>query len=485
MLKNSQIQTLKQTLKINPQQIQFLNFLYLNTQELEQYIANELEENPFIQEEGKKTEEVVTEDFTTDEGGDTASLTEMDWENTFSPEEYDYGIPQYKTADNNYDPDGEDYRFEISDDSFDLGDEIRQNLIVVNLTEKEKQIADFLINSVDEKGFLNAGIEQLTDDISFSTGKFFSEEEIEKVKILINRLDPVGFASCDLREYLLLQLDEKLRQGEDTEMAIKVLEEGFELFVNRDYEVLQQMFGLEEEDLKEIIQQVSALSPSPAFGRDTGKGFTGNPTIIPDYVVTIENGKPLGALNNPKNYFFTINEHYAEELMKHPDPKTREYVNHKVKSALWFADAIRQREETMTRVIRALVYLQGDFFLSGENSRLKPMVLKEVADLIGMDISTVSRVTSSKYAQTPFGVINLRSLFSEGIKTDDGDMISNREVQDKVLKLVETENKSNPLTDLDIQQVLEAEGITLTRRTITKYRLHLNIPSSKLRKILS
>jgi RNA polymerase sigma-54 factor len=487
MFNNSQIQTLKQTLKINPQQIQFLNFLYLNSQELEQYISNELEENPFIQEDGKKVEEITQhEDFSADDtGGDNISLKELDWENSFSPEEYDYGIPQYKTADNNYDGDADEYRFEVSDESQTLVDEIRQNLIVIDMTEKEKQIADFLLNSVDDKGFLNSTIDQLTDDISFSTGKFYSEEEVAKVKGIINRLDPVGFASEDLKEYLLIQLQEKLRQGEDVGEAIKVLEQAFDKFVNREYADMQQMFGLKEEELKNIIIQISALSPSPAFGKDTSKGFSNNPTIIPDYVVTIENGKPSGQLNNPKNYFFSINENYAEELLKHPDSKTREYVNNKVKSALWFVDAIRQREETMTKVIKALVYLQGDFFVSGENNQLKPMVLKEVADLIGMDISTVSRVTSSKYAQTPFGLINLRTLFSEGIKTDDGEMISNKEVQDKVMKLVETENKSNPLTDLDIQQVLESEGITLTRRTITKYRLFLNIPSSKLRRTLS
>lgn len=486
MLNNSQIQTLKQTLKINPQQIQFLNFLYLNSQELEEYVSNELEENPFIVEDGKKTEEIApVEDFRSDDGHESSSMKELDWENSFSPEEYDYGIPQYKTADNNYDGESDDYRFEVSDDSQGIADEVRQNLIVIDLTESEKQIADFLLNSVDDKGFLNASVEQLTDDISFSTGKFFNEDEVSKVKNIINRLDPVGFASTDLKEYLLLQLAEKLRQGEEVEDAIKVLEQAFEKFVNREYADLQASFGLKEEELKNIINQISALSPSPTFGKDTSKGFSNNPTIIPDYVVTIENGKPSGQLNNPKNYFFAINENYAEELLKHPDSKTREYVNNKVKSALWFVDAIRQREETMTKVIKALVYLQSDFFVSGENHQLKPMVLKEVADLIGMDISTVSRVTSSKYAQTPFGLINLRLLFSEGIKTDDGEMISNKEVQDKVMKLVETEDKSSPLTDLDIQQMLESEGITLTRRTITKYRLFLNIPSSKLRRILN
>lgn len=486
MLNNSQIQTLKQTLKINPQQIQFLNFLYLNSQELEEYVSNELEENPFIVEDGKKTEEIApVEDFRSEDGLESNSMKELDWENSFSPEEYDYGIPQYKTADNNYDGESDDYRFEVSDDSQSIADEVRQNLIVVDLTESEKQIADFLLNSVDDKGFLNATVEQLTDDISFSTGKFFNEEEVARVKGIINKLDPVGFASSDLKEYLLLQLAEKLRHGEEVEDAIRVLEQAFEKFVNREYADLQSTFGLKEEELKNIINQISALSPSPAFGKDTSKGFTNNPTIIPDYVVTIENGKPSGQLNNPKNYFFSINENYAEELLKHPDSKTREYVNNKVKSALWFVDAIRQREETMTKVIKALVYLQSDFFVSGENHQLKPMVLKEVADLIGMDISTVSRVTSSKYAQTPFGLINLRMLFSEGIKTDDGDMISNKEVQDKVVKLVEAEDKSSPLTDLDIQQALESEGITLTRRTITKYRLFLNIPSSKLRRILN
>lgn len=488
MVSNSQVQTLKQHLKVNPQQIQFLNFLNLGLDELDDYIKKELEENPFLEENEGKFDEKKLESADTFEQNDsfaedtaTSSTTEIDWENHFSPEEYDYGVPQYKTQANNYSADDELYSAPITVE-YTFRDEAKEQVHYLNFSEKELMIAEFIVDMLDDTGFLRREIADLTDDISFGFNVFVTEEEVATVKKVINQLEN-GLAAFDLRECLCLQLQELRKRGKDVEIAHKILSECYHQFSEREFEKIAAKLNITQSDIKAAIALIATLSPSPIRGKNSSTVVT-NHSIIPDYIVDIIGEQVIGQLNNPRSRNFGVNEYYANSLSNHKDRQTRSYVGNKIKSAMWFIDAIQQRQQTMTKVIETLVYLQEPYFKTGKVENLRPMILKNVADLIGMEISTVSRVTSKKYAQTPFGIINLKDLFTDSITNEDGTEISNRRVKEMVKNIIDTEDKLQPLTDTQIKSVLEEDGISLSRRTITKYREAMSIDASKYRRVL-
>lgn len=485
MISNSQVQTIKQHLKVNPQQIQFLNFLNLGLDELDDYIKKELEENPFLEESKPKVTDLKTEtmeSFESNEVEATGSTSEIEWENHFSPEEYDYGVPQYKTTVNNYSQDDEQYTAPITVE-YTFRDEAKEQVHYLNLSEKELMIAEFLIDMLDDTGFLRRDIPDLTDDVSFSHNIFVTEEEVSKVKGVINQLEN-GLAAADLKECLLLQLHELKRRGEQVETPINILSKCYHEFSEREFEKIAHKLDITNNDIKDAISLIAKLSPSPIRGKNSSTVAT-NHTIIPDYIIDIVNDQVVGKLNNPRSRNFGVNEYYANSLSNHKDKQTRSYVGNKIKSAVWFIDAIQQRQQTMTKVIETLVYLQEPYFRTGKVKNLRPMILKSVADLIGMEISTVSRVTSKKYAQTPFGIINLKDLFTDSITKNNGTEVSNRRVKEIVKHIVDTEDKQQPLTDTQIKSLLEKqEGLSLSRRTITKYREAMNIDASKYRRVL-
>jgi RNA polymerase sigma-54 factor len=488
MVSNSQVQALKQHLKVNPQQIQFLNFLNLGLDELDDYIKKELEENPFLEEHPSNFDDSkidATDSF--DRNDNTiddnlpSSASEIEWETHFSPEEYDYGAPQYKTKVNNYSEDDEHYTAPITVE-YTFHDEAKEQTHYLNFSEREIMIAEFIIDMLDDAGFLRRGITDLTDDISFGYNIFVSEEEVSKVRTVINQLEN-GLAALDLRECLLLQLEERRKEGKDVKVAYNVLSDCYHQFSEREFEKIESKLDVTQNDIKKAITLIATLSPSPIRGKNSSTVAT-NHTIIPDYIINIIDDQVSGEINNPQARKFGVNEHYANSLSGHKDRQTRSYVGNKVKSAVWFIDAIQQRQRTMTKVINTLIYLQEPYFKTGKIESLRPMILKNVADLIGMEISTVSRVTSKKYAQTPYGMINLKDLFTDSIINNDGTEISNRRVKEMVKSIIDTENKRQPYTDTQIKTILQNEGISLSRRTITKYREAMSIDSSKYRRII-
>lgn len=488
MVSNSQVQTLKQHLKVNPQQIQFLNFLNLGLDELDDYIKKELEENPFLEENVPSSDDSKMDtadpfdrNDNTNEENPVSTSSEIEWETHFNSEEHDYGVPQYKTKVNNFSQDDEQYTAPIKVE-YTFRDEAKEQVHYMKLSEKELMIAEFIVDMLDDTGFLRRDIADLTDDISFSHNVFVSEEEVTRVKKVINQLEN-GLAAIDLRECLILQLEELKKRGKDVDITLRMLTECYHQFSEREFEKIQDKLNVTQQDIKEAIALIATLAPSPIRGKNSSTVAT-NHTIIPDYIIDIVGDQVVGRINNPKARKFGINEYYANSLSNHKDRQTRSYVGNKIKSAVWFIDAIQQRQQTMTKVIETLVYLQEPYFKTGKVENLRPMILKNVADLIDMEISTVSRVTSKKYAQTPYGIINLKDLFTDSITNENGTEVSNRRVKEMVKSIIDNEDKTQPYTDTQIKKALQEEGISLSRRTITKYREAMSIDASKYRRIL-
>ncbi len=484
MLGNVQIQSTKQSQKINTQQIQFLNFLFLNQQELDRYVNKELLENPFIEPKGNDQ----TDNYEDDSFSDNSLTGEMRNEEVFSKDVLEDDQPYYKLnnagASGPADSEWHDLRMSRITEEQSATEIYEEQLRFQNLPDDIVEIATFLIHSTDGKGFLNANIEEVTDNLCFASNKFYEEEKVLKVKEILNRFEPLGFASFDLQDYLITltrldtHLDEELKNT-----TLKVLQEGFEDLSKSNPAKISERLKIEPEKLQECLEFITSLNPYPTKGMSSG-GQEINHNITPDYEIIQVDDKLIGRLISSKNYSFSVKEDYAASMKTTARNGTNSYISGKLKSAHWLIDAIEQRRETMTKVIEAITYLQGEYLVSGDYKKLRPMILKDVAEYIGMNISTVSRVTSNKYARTPIGLVHLKDLFSEGIYLESGERKSNKEIQEMVINLVEQEDKKNPLSDFDIQKILKKEGINLTRRTITKYRRAENIPSSLERKSL-
>ena len=479
MTRNVQVQTAKQSQRINTKQIQFLNFLFLNQNELDGYIGKEMLENPFLEVGESNTSD--SKDVEVDTGQEADDLTgEMRLEEVYSRETLDDDTPDYKMQSNNYSAtDWNELNMQRHTSDEDISDLMMDQVRFLNLTEEEMEIAHFIINSVDEKGFLESDLESFVDHLGFATGKFYDDDMVLKVKAQVNKLDPRGFACFDLQDYFLTLLEgEDVPQDQSRPLAKKILTDHYDEFKEAKWSKIQEVCQVRREDIEGVLALISSFKPYPTKGFGTTWLEVKN-EIVPDYEISVIDGELKGEIAQSKKYNFSVNAAYASSIKG----GAGSYVSEKLKSAYWLIDAIQQREDTMDKVIKAIVHLQKDFLLTGDNSKLRPMILKDVATYIDMNISTVSRVTSNKYARSPIGLIHLKDLFSEAIYLEDGSRKSNKEVQDMVIRLVQEEDKKNPLSDFDIQKALQMEGISLTRRTITKYRLSENIPSSKERKV--
>jgi RNA polymerase sigma-54 factor len=480
MARNVQVQTAKQSQRINTKQIQFLNFLFLNQNELEGYISKEMLENPFLEVNETGTDkDVVQEDFT-ESGEDFTG--EMRLDEIYSRETLEDDAPDYRMLSNNYAAnDWSELSLQRHAEQEDITDLIMDQVRFLDLSEEGREVAHFIVNSADEKGFLETDLESFVDYLGFATGKFYDEEFVLQIKKEINCLEPLGFACFDLQDYFitLVNLDEQASSDQKS-AAIRILEEHYEDFKEANWFKIQQTAGVSRETIDNVLKLIAGYKPYPTkgFGREW---LEIKNEIVPDYEITLIDGELKGELAQSKRYNFSVDAAYASSMQGAKN--TGAYINEKLKSAYWLIDAIQQREETMEKVIRAIVHLQKDYLLTGDSSKLRPMILKDIATYIDMNISTVSRVTSNKYARSPIGLIHLKDLFSEAIYLEDGSRKSNKEVQDMVIRLVQEEDKNNPLSDFDIQKALKLEGINLTRRTVTKYRLSENIPSSKERKV--
>jgi RNA polymerase sigma-54 factor len=476
-----QTQTQRQTLKYSPLQIQMLNLLHLTTMELEQRIKEEIEENPIL-EEGK--EESVNEEVT-DEFADADDMGGADEPATSVQDYYDWDefrdddIPDYKTYANNQSADNELYTRPMVE-MISFRDELKQQVHFLRLDERQQLIADFILDSLDEDGFLRRDSEVLADDISFANSMFIDADEVGLMLRVIQQLDPPGIAASDLRECLVIQLQRLENQDDVWKWAFRIVSDCFDELGTRNYDKIMRVLGINEESLKKAIQLITTLNPKPASGLRNDSIV--NESIKPDFMLRYtEDGEIEVQLTWGNSPALRLNKLFTQMAEQKNDRATNQFLKNKMNSAKWFIDAIKQRENTMLSTLRAIVKLQYEYFQTGEVKKLRPMILKDVAEIIDMDISTVSRVTTNKYVQTPFGIVLLKDLFTEGVTNEDGTEVSNREIQEAIREITLAEDKRHPYNDQQITDLLSEKGYSVARRTVAKYREQLNIPTARLR----
>ncbi|MBC8344518.1 MAG: RNA polymerase factor sigma-54 [Bacteroidetes bacterium] len=489
MLKQSLNQKLLQ--KLSPQQIQFVQLLQLNTTEISNKVDEELAENGAL-ESGKEDEDSESKQDDIDLGLESSSDTDSDELPT--PEYEDADITDYLGDEDNYQTYTPDYsteeRKEIPIATFKtLYDTLIEQLNSLNLTEKQEILAKHLIGMVEEDGYLRRPLKSISYDLAFLNSVQTNEEELEEVLKIIQNLEPIGIAARNLQECLLLQLEAKEDPSENVTIAIRIVTNYLNELANKHYDKLIKHLDIDKKKLKDVIEVIIKLNPKPGESQVNFK----TQYIIPDFTITqLSNGEFEISLNSHNAPQLHINKSFQEKLQtfsvqKKKSKKIRDelqFIKSKLDNAKWFIEAIKQRQQTLLMTMSTIVELQKDFFQNGDFTKLKPMILKDIADRISMDISTVSRVVSSKYTQTDFGIFSLREFFSEGIMKDDGNEVSNREVKRILKDLIEAESKKRPLTDEKLTTLLNNKGYNIARRTVAKYREQMNIPVARLRKEL-
>ncbi|MGD2034690.1 MAG: RNA polymerase factor sigma-54 [Bacteroidales bacterium] len=485
MLKQKLQQKLLQ--KLSPQQIQMIKLLEIPTMQLEQRIKKELEENPVL-EEGR-------EEPDTDLGSEDEPVeNEKDGDNEeFSLEDYieDDELPSYKTASQNYSKD--ERREEIP---FSVGSTFHEfleaQLGLRKLDERQHALTEYLIGNIDEDGYLRREIESIVDDLAFSLNVTTTEEELLELLRIIQDFDPVGVGARDLRECLLLQIRAKDQEQPDIALATKIIRHHFDEFTRKHYDKIKNKLGINDDELKTAIDEILKLNPKPgsAFSDPLNKNSF---AIVPDFILESNDGEfqiSLNSRNTPdlrlsKTYSDMLQSYVANKDKNSPEQKEAiHFVKQKLDSARWFIDAIRQRQNTLMVTMNAIVDYQYDYFIDGDETLLKPMILKDIADRTGLDISTISRVANSKYIQTHFGIFPLKYFFSEGLQTESGEEVSSREIKKILHECIENEDKKKPLTDDRLAVILQEKGYHIARRTVAKYREQLNIPVARMRKEL-
>ncbi|MEN7548537.1 RNA polymerase factor sigma-54 [Rapidithrix thailandica] len=488
MQKLNLTQTLSQ--KLSPQQIQFIKLLQVPTIELASRIEEELESNPALEEGKDEYEEPGTY-----EEEDSLGNEEYGEENIDSMEEInleDYinkdDVSGYKMYGDGLPVDDEEKEMPIATVET-LVDNLMDQLGYLRLDERQTIIGKQLIGSIDGDGYIRREMEAVVNDLAFAQGIETTAEEVESLLIKIQHFDPPGIAARDLQECLVLQIRRKNQEEPKVKNALKVLMLCFEEFKKKHYTKIQKKLGLTESQLKDAIQQIIRLNPKPG---GYGGVYSKTQYLTPDFIVKEVNGKLEVSLNSKNAPDLKISRSYAEMLdaydkSKKKDKKLRKtvtFVKQKLDAAKWFIDAIKQRQETLLKTMNAIVRYQFDFFLTGDESKLKPMILKDIAQEISMDISTVSRVANSKAVQTDFGLYPLKFFFSESISTESGEDVSSKEVKYKLKNIIEQEDKRKPLSDDKLEKLLKLQGYNIARRTVAKYREQMNIPVARLRKEL-
>jgi RNA polymerase sigma-54 factor len=469
--------------RLSPQQIQLMKLLQVPTMELDQRIKQELEENPAL-EEGSETEEddFETDDFETDDSSD--EIEDFDLTDYF-----DDDVADYKTHANNQSQDDEERAVPLSGET-SFQQALTEQLHLLNLTDQQFMVADTIIGNLDESGYLNRDIEALVDDLAFSANVITTAEEVEFVLSLIQGFDPAGIGARNLRECLLLQMN-RIHDGDITRFtAKKILEDHFEEFTKKHYDKIQKKLEINDADLKEAIDEIIRLNPKP--GGSMKEAPKNQEQIVPDFVITENEGKLDLTLNGRNAPELKVNRGYENMLRTYAegaktskaDKEAVQFVKHKLDGAKWFIDAIKQRQNTLLSTMKAIMMYQFEYFLTGDEVNLKPMILKDIAEIVNLDISTVSRVANSKYVQTSHGTFALKYFFSESLSTDSGEEVSTREVKTILSEAIENEEKIKPLTDEKLTELLKEKGYNIARRTVAKYREQLNIPVARLRKEL-
>lgn len=491
-------QSLQQKLlqKLSPQQIQLMKLLQVPTANLDERIKEELEENPALE----LAEDSHEENFDT-EIHDEFENTDDEYERDGSEEDYENidiseyvgdengEIADYKLRDDNY-PEIDDkkvipYKVETSFHEHLLG-----QLGLVKMDDKQRRIAEQIVGSIDDDGYLRRDTAAIVDDLAFRQNIETNEQEVEQVIRLVQQFDPPGVGARDLQECLLLQLQRQRAEGRNVEKAIAVLTDYFDEFTKKHYDKIQRGLNLDDEALKEVITHITRLTPKP--GGNHGDINKAESYVVPDFFVYNNGGKLELTLNSKNAPDLRISEGYRDMLREYDkgtkkDKRQKEailFIKQKIDAAKWFIDAIKQRQHTLSSVMETIMSYQREFFLTGDETTLKPMILKDIAERTGLDISTVSRVANSKFVQTEFGTYRLKFFFSESLSTDSGEEVSTREVKKILSDLIEGESKKKPLSDEKLTELLQEKGYNIARRTVAKYREQLNIPVARLRKEL-
>ncbi len=466
-----QVQKLLQ--KLSPQQIQMIKLLELPALQLEQRIKQEIEENPVL-------EENVTEEQKEDEQPKEISVEEYLREDD---------TPSYKYHANNYSKDDRQRPVYITGGR-SLHEFLEEQLGFRNLTPHEQTVGKYLIGSIDEDGYLRRDLGSIADDIAFSLGVETSEEELEHLLGMIQEFEPAGVGARTLQECLLLQIASKSSETRAIRLAKKILSNYFEEFTKKHYEKLMSRLGVTQDEFRDAIEEITHLSPKPGNLYNEG-GSESMPYIVPDFILDYQNGRFDLSLNSYNVPDVKINRRYVEMIremagangnVNDGDKEALQFVKNKIDSAKWFISAIKQRQDTLMRTMTEILNYQQDYFRDGDQSRLRPMILKDIADRTGLDVSTISRVVNSKYIQTHFGIIPLKQLFSEAMQTDSGAEVSSYEIKNILSECIENEDKRKPLTDEVLMDILNDKGYHIARRTVAKYREMLGIPVARLRK---
>lgn len=479
--------------KLSPQQIQLMKLLQVPTANLEQRIKEELEINPALEEslsdyDGEKEDLSEPEQIRDEEEGEYESNSEDDFADSLD-------VQEYTKDDYEYNDGGDDYKGKEDKKTMPLAvgktfhDFLDEQLHLLDLDEHEWQIADQLIGSIDDDGYLRRELDAIVDDLAFQKNVTTTVEEIEEVLRTIHRFDPPGVGARNLQECLQIQLERK-EQNANVKMALRIINTQFDAFTKKHYDKLMKSLDIDEATLKAAIDIILHLNPKPGGASETSS--VNHQTIIPDFTVENNNGELEVLLNGKNAPDLRISDSFKEMLTSYgkgamKDKKQKEavvFIKQKIDAAKWFIDAIKQRQHTLFVTMEAIVFFQKEYFLTGDEMKLRPMILKDIAEITSLDISTVSRVANSKYCQTEFGVFSLKHFFSEGLQMEGGEEVSTREVKKILEDMISVEDKSKPLSDEFLTEQLKEKGYNIARRTVAKYREQLNIPVARLRKEL-
>jgi len=474
---------LKLSQKLSPQQIQLMKLIQLPVQELEQRLSREIEENPAL-EVGKENEENILQEDSED------FKDEKEFEEEINVEDYlsDDDIPDYKLKSNNYSADDEqkDIPF-VSGVSFN--EFVKTQLQTFTFNDSDLEIAYFLVGSIDHTGYIRRDLMDIVDDLAFTLGIYSDKKSVERILQIIHLLDPPGVGARNLQECLSIQLKRK-KSSQSVDTAIRIIDNNFDMFIKKHYKKIILKLNINEEILKKAIKEIEKLNPKPgaAFSETTKI----NSSIIPDFKVEIIENKLNLTLNSRNAPELHVSKEYKNMLSGYKETnkvsKSQKdaviFIKQKLDAAKWFIDAINQRNQTLLLTMNAIMTFQQEYFLSGDESKLKPMILKDIAEKIQMDISTVSRVANSKYVDCPYGTKLIKSFFSEGIVNDEGVEVSTIEIKKELKIIIESENKSKPLTDEQLTKLINLKGYPIARRTVAKYREMIGCPVARLRKKL-
>lgn len=472
--------------KLSPQQIQLMKLIQLPTQAFEQRLKQELEENPAL-DTGKeeKVDEYEDMDNSQDEYNDNETIeAEINVDDYLSDDE----IPDYRTNVNNYSADDDEKSIPYASGT-SFTQHLKTQLNTYRLSDEERDIAEFLVGSVDESGYIRRELSDIMDDLAFTQNVYTDEDKIEKVLKIVHQLDPAGVGARNLQECLSIQLARK-EQAPDVALASDIINKAFEQFTKKHYKKLMAKFNISEIQLKDAIHEIERLNPKP------GGSYSGNTRmiehVVPDFAIKIVDGELELTLNGRNAPELHVSREYNNMLKGYKESKEKSkaqkdavmFIKQKLDAAKWFIEAIKQRQQTLFITMSSIMHYQKEYFLTGDERNLKPMILKDIADEIEMDVSTVSRVANSKYVDTPYGTKLIKEFFSESMTNDQGEEVSTREIKKILETVIEEENKKKPLTDEALAKILKEKGYPIARRTVAKYREQLDISVARLRKKL-